>query len=77
MGTCQSCYKIKMSCIWWTELNYFEVGSLSRLNANPEVNFRNVKDHRDHVIKCSHFIGEDMECLRQLVPCLKKTSVTY
>ena len=46
-------------------MNYFEVAGLSRLNANPEVNFRNVKDHRDHIIKCSHFTGEDTEGQRK------------
>ena len=36
-------------------MNCFEVPGLPRLNANLEVNFRNEKDHRDHIIKCSHF----------------------
>ena len=50
----QSYSEIKMSRIWWIEVNCFEVPGLPRLNANAEVNFRNEKDHRDHIIKCSH-----------------------
>lgn len=67
----QSCSEIKMPWIWWIEMNRFEVTGLPRLNANLEVNFRNEKYHRDHIIKCSHFLGEDTEGQSRWASCLK------
>ena len=50
-----------MCRIWWIEMTPFEAGSLPSLNANSEVNFRNVKDHGNYIIKCCHCPGEDPE----------------